>query len=60
MHLPNEIAIPIEADHRSMCRFSDKSSEKYQMVYDCLKEIVDDALYIEQPCTLPPPYLSCT
>jgi hypothetical protein len=46
MHLPNEITIPIEADHRSMCRFVDKNGGKYQMVFDCVKELVDDALYV--------------
>jgi hypothetical protein len=51
MNLPNEIPIPIEADHRDMCRFTNKDSEKYRMVYDCLKELVDDALEMEQPCT---------
>jgi hypothetical protein len=50
MQIPNEIPIPIEADHRSMCRFSSKASEKYQMVFDCLQELVDDAVGKEQPC----------
>ncbi|TRX91012.1 hypothetical protein FHL15_007994 [Xylaria flabelliformis] len=44
MGLPNEIPIPIEADHRSMCRFSSMQSEKYQMIVDCIKEMVEDAL----------------
>ncbi|KAH7304874.1 hypothetical protein BKA65DRAFT_544110 [Rhexocercosporidium sp. MPI-PUGE-AT-0058] len=49
MQIPNEIPIPIEADHRSMCRFSSKENEKYQMVFDCLQELVDDAVGTEQP-----------
>ncbi|KAI0543731.1 hypothetical protein F4679DRAFT_577412 [Xylaria curta] len=44
MGLPNEIPIPIEADHRSMCRFSSMKSERYQMIVDCIKEMVEDAL----------------
>jgi len=44
MGISNEIPIPIEADHRSMCRFSNMKSEDYQMVADCLKEMVEDAL----------------
>ncbi|KAF2476890.1 uncharacterized protein BDR25DRAFT_41992 [Lindgomyces ingoldianus] len=60
MNLPNEVAVPIEADHRGMCRFSNQKSEKYQMVFDCLRELLDDALNIEQPCMLPPPYLPYT
>ncbi|KAF5684755.1 hypothetical protein FDENT_6558 [Fusarium denticulatum] len=42
--LPNEVPISIEADHRSMCKFSDMTSEKYQMVSDCILEMVEDAL----------------
>ena len=43
--------MPIEADHRSMCRFLTRNSEKYQTVFDCLKELVNDALEIDQSCT---------
>ncbi|PNP78957.1 hypothetical protein FNYG_07822 [Fusarium nygamai] len=42
--LPNEVPISIEADHRSMCKFSDMTSEKYQMISDCILEMVEDAL----------------
>ncbi|KAL2070583.1 hypothetical protein VTL71DRAFT_13609 [Oculimacula yallundae] len=47
--LPNETAVPIEADHRSMCRFSSEKSEKFQLVLDCLRELVEDALEQKQP-----------
>lgn len=50
MNLPNEVAIPIEADHRSMCRFGNRNSEKYRMVCDCLKELVDGAMETKLPC----------
>ncbi|RKL37927.1 hypothetical protein BFJ72_g7387 [Fusarium proliferatum] len=42
--LPNEVPISIEADHRSMCKFSVVTSEKYQMISDCIMEMVEDAL----------------
>lgn len=42
--IPNEVVVPIEADHRSMCRFLNEKSENYQLLLDCLKELVDDAL----------------
>jgi hypothetical protein len=51
--LPNETPIPIEADHRSMCRFSNEKSEKFQLVLDCLRELIDDALEERQPCKPP-------
>ncbi|KAK8130582.1 hypothetical protein PG999_002962 [Apiospora kogelbergensis] len=44
MGLPNEVPIPIEANHRSMCRFSTNSSEQYRMISDCIKEMAEDAL----------------
>lgn len=50
MHLPNEIPIPVEADHQTMCRFANEKSEKYQLVYDCLQEMVDEALEVKKPC----------
>lgn len=53
MHLPNEIPIPVEADHQSMCRFANEKSEKYQLVYDCLQEMVDEALEVKKPCKYP-------
>jgi ankyrin repeat protein len=51
--LPNEIPIPIEADHRSMCKFSNMKSEKYQMVLDCIIEMIEDAL--DHGCTTQSP-----
>ncbi|PVH74731.1 hypothetical protein DL98DRAFT_658590 [Cadophora sp. DSE1049] len=49
--LPNETPVPIEADHRSMCRFSSEKSEKFQLVLDCLRELIEDALEQQQPYT---------
>ena len=39
LNLPNEIAIPMEADHRSMCKFLTSSSEAYKTLYDCISEL---------------------
>ena len=35
----NETPLPIEADHRAMCKFLTSSSEAYALVYDCLSEL---------------------
>jgi ankyrin repeat protein len=48
MGLPNEIPIPIEADHSSMTRFSSMKSERFRMVLDCIKEMVEDSLGVSQ------------
>ncbi|OCL11199.1 hypothetical protein AOQ84DRAFT_437835 [Glonium stellatum] len=53
MQHPNEVPIPIEADHRSMCRFSTNTSEKYQLVLDCLRELVEDSMEEKQPYDTP-------
>ena len=39
LNLPNETPIPIEADHRSICKFLTPSSEAYATVFDCLSEL---------------------
>ena len=46
MNLPNEVPIPIEADHRSMCWFSDPDSQKFRLILDCLEELVEDSLQV--------------
>ena len=35
----NETPMPIEADHRTMCRFLSSNSEEYALVFDCLSEL---------------------
>ena len=35
----NETPMPIEADHRTMCKFLSSSSETYALVFDCLSEL---------------------
>ena len=36
LRLPNETFLPIPADHRAMCRFSDDRSQKFQAVKDAI------------------------
>lgn len=38
--LPNEIQFPIAADHRAMCRFSARQSQKYLPVEQAVLELV--------------------
>jgi hypothetical protein len=38
--LPNELVIPVSADHRSMCRFSTAESQKYRPVEDAIVSVV--------------------
>ncbi|KAH6976535.1 Alpha/Beta hydrolase protein [Ilyonectria sp. MPI-CAGE-AT-0026] len=40
LHLPNETALPIQADHRAMCRFGDSTSQKYRAVEDAISELL--------------------
>ena len=35
----NETPMPIEADHRTMCKFLSCNSETYALVFDCLSEL---------------------
>ncbi|TLD25152.1 hypothetical protein PspLS_05891 [Pyricularia sp. CBS 133598] len=38
--LPNEIVLPLNANHRSMCRFGSSDSENYRIVEETLMEIL--------------------
>jgi hypothetical protein len=42
--IPHEIAIPIAADHRAMCRFPARESQKYQPVEQAIIELVQYAV----------------
>lgn len=44
MNLPNEKAVPIEADHRTMCKFSSEDSEKYRPVWEAIFELAESAI----------------
>lgn len=39
LNLSNETRVPIEADHRTMCKFLTSSSEAYETVFDSLQEL---------------------
>lgn len=41
LHLPNETAIPLEADHQGMCKFLTSSNPNYIVVRDCIDEIIE-------------------
>ncbi|TLS25043.1 hypothetical protein PpBr36_07291 [Pyricularia pennisetigena] len=38
--LPNEIVLPLNANHRSMCRFASSDSDNYKIVEDTIMEIL--------------------
>jgi len=42
LNLPSEIATPISADHRSMCRFAFAEEQKYRPVWRAIKSLVAD------------------
>lgn len=39
LNLINETRMPVNADHRTMCKFLTSSSEAYDTVYSCLGEL---------------------
>ena len=42
----NETPLPIEADHRTMCKFLTSNSEAYALVFDCLSELYRPARFL--------------
>ncbi|KAL8654315.1 MAG: hypothetical protein Q9226_003490 [Calogaya cf. arnoldii] len=44
LNLPNEkLPVPIQANHRTMCKFADASSQKYRPVWKALSQLVEAA-----------------
>lgn len=43
LHIPRERAVPMNRDHRNICRFSGPESKSYQRVCGILKEYADEA-----------------
>ena len=43
MGLPNEQLIPLNADHREMCRFPSVESSDYKLVWTTICDIAKDA-----------------
>ena len=42
LNLPNELpAVPISADHRSMCKFASVDEQKYKPVWRAVKHFVE-------------------
>ncbi|CAG9982688.1 unnamed protein product [Clonostachys byssicola] len=41
LRLPNEVPLPLEADHRNICKFLTTSDPGYTLVLSCLEELVD-------------------
>ncbi|KAI9775820.1 MAG: hypothetical protein M1839_000871 [Geoglossum umbratile] len=41
LNLPNEIAVPIQANHSTMCKFSSADSQKYRSVWKAVKRLVE-------------------
>lgn len=46
LHLPNELAIPVDEDHRGICRFISKEGDRFQQVLEHLLELIEDM----EPC----------
>ncbi|KAL2063622.1 hypothetical protein VTL71DRAFT_5427 [Oculimacula yallundae] len=49
LNLPNEMAIPIDADHRAMCRFSDPDDPRFRPVILAIAHSIREALVVEEP-----------
>ncbi|CAH0048541.1 unnamed protein product [Clonostachys solani] len=41
LRLPNEVPLPLEADHRNICKFLTSSDPGYTLVLSCLEELID-------------------
>jgi hypothetical protein len=44
LDLPNETAIPIQGDHRSVCQFVHKDEERFRLVWTYLKKMMIQVL----------------
>ena len=45
--LPNERVIPVDADHRHICKFSDGGDARYQHVLDAVATLIRDIVTLE-------------
>ncbi|OJD31266.1 ankyrin repeat protein [Diplodia corticola] len=43
LHLPNERSVPVEADHREICKFLTSSNQNYALVLDAILDLVEVA-----------------
>jgi len=46
--LLHETLLPIQADHRAMCRFSDSASQKYRVVEEAILGLISAATAKEE------------
>lgn len=44
LYLPNELPVGISADHREICRFSDRHSQKYVQVENAIRDMVTECM----------------
>lgn len=52
LHLPNETAVPLEANHQTICKFLTSSNPSYIRVRDCIDEIVETLVKLSgKSCT---------
>jgi hypothetical protein len=55
LNLPNEVSSPIQANHRTMCKFSSIDDQRYRPVWKAIKHLVDkskaDAVSSLSSCT---------
>ncbi|KAH6711289.1 hypothetical protein BKA61DRAFT_88438 [Leptodontidium sp. MPI-SDFR-AT-0119] len=49
LYLTNEMAIPIDADHRAICRFSDPSNPKFRPVLLAIADAISRSAEIRSP-----------
>lgn len=42
LHLPNETPLPMEADHRGICKFLTASSQRYQVILSSLQDLTEE------------------
>jgi hypothetical protein len=45
--LPNEIPLPIDADHREICRFSNPKDPRYMSIIFAVVDLIKDARIVE-------------
>lgn len=41
LHLPNEVPIPMDADHRGICKFLSASNPCFRLVLDHILELIE-------------------
>ncbi|KAK3987538.1 hypothetical protein QBC44DRAFT_294981 [Cladorrhinum sp. PSN332] len=47
MNLPNEHLIPIDADHREVCRFSNQHDERFESILPTIRNMIRESVVVE-------------